>query len=56
MQAGEPFDPGQAARLSHDCRAWLNSALRALDRLGMSPTSRANSSLLLIVLPAFWWS
>ena len=48
IRAGTPLKPDQRqnlARLSQDTRGWLNSAMRALDRLGMSPLSRAQLGL-----------
>jgi hypothetical protein len=42
--AGTPLKPEERqnlARLSADTRGWLNSAMRALDRLGLSPLARA---------------
>jgi hypothetical protein len=44
IERGEPLRQEQRqnlARLSQDVRGWLNSAMRALDSLGMTPASRA---------------
>ena len=48
INAGAPMDVAERqnlARLSADTRGWLNSAMRALDRLGMNPTARARLGL-----------
>jgi hypothetical protein len=45
---GRSIDPEQRqnlARLSQDVRGWMNSAMKALDALGMTPQARARLGL-----------
>lgn len=48
LRRGESLDPVQRqtlARLSADVRGWMNSAMRALDRLGCSTLARSQLGL-----------
>ena len=45
VEAEERGDDETVARLRADLRGWVNSAVRLLDALGMTPTARARLGL-----------